>query len=133
MKKIIITCLTLLLAVSIVGCGKKKEESKEFKLRIKESSWSGWSSNYTPEEKTNDYEVEKGKKYTIDSHLEFTITEINKDYIVIETTEAFSEGDKGISLRTDQKEFKIYLDKETRLVTPTMDAGWIYYFTLLNK
>ena len=126
-KRLLLIVLLLVVLLSLTGCKQKSE----FKLTIRESSWSGWSKDYEPEETTNEYEVVLNRKYNVDSgRLQFVIEEINEDNIVIRTTDAFSDNEKGVDLRTDKKVFKIYLDEEKKLQTPTMDAGNIYYFTL---
>ena len=52
MKKITIIILLLIVLITMTGCNK----NQQFKLRIKESSWSGWEENYEPEEVTNEFE-----------------------------------------------------------------------------
>lgn len=127
-KKYIFGILFTLLILITTGCNNK---NYDFKLRIKESSWSGWTQDYEPEEVTNEYEIVLGKKYSINSgNLVFTIKKVNRNYIVIKTTEPFSDNDKGIDLNSNKKEFKVYFEKELELVTPTTDAGDIYYLTL---
>lgn len=37
------------------------------RLRIKQSSWSGWSEDYKPKEIEREYDVNLNKKYVIDS------------------------------------------------------------------
>ena len=126
-KLVLIILLAIAAIVFLTGC----KSNNRFKLEIKESSWSGWSENYKPEETTNDYDVFLDREYSIDSGgLTFVIKEINKDNIVIETTEPFSDKEEGIDLFTKKTEFTIYLDKEIELTTPTMDAGDIYYLKL---
>lgn len=131
MKKTILLALTFIICLlSLTGC--QKNNKSQYKLQIKESSWSGWSEDYKPEEKTKEYEIELDKEYKINGgNLTFTITEINKDNIVIKTTEPFMEDDKG-SLTTKDREFTIYFEKDKKLTTPTTDQGNIYYLTLIK-
>lgn len=135
-RKLIIVFTITIMLITLTGCKNNKKEN--FILEITESSWSGWSEDYKPEEKTNKYNVELNKEYSINPNgmvdgLTFTIKEINKDNIVIETTTAFSDKEEGIDLRSDKKEFTIYLDKEKKLITPTMDAGDIYKIKLIKE
>lgn len=105
------------------------------KLKIRESSWSGWSENYKPREVTNIYDIELNKKYVIDKNEElvFTIEKINDDGIIIKTTEPFSDSKKGIDLFTNKTEFTVSFDEEIELTTPTMDFGCIFYLQLVNQ
>ena len=134
-KRIIIFTVLLAFVFLLTGCNKEKEEEikVDFKLRIKESSWSGWTENYEPKEVTNDYEVVLDKEYSVDSdNFKFKITKINKDSIIIQTESPYSDNEQGIDLKSKKTEFEIFLDKETTLTTPTMDAGRIYYLQLVK-
>ncbi len=134
-KRIIIFTVLLAFVFLLTGCNKEKEEEikVDFKLRIKESSWSGWTENYKPKEVTNDYEVVLDKEYSVDSdYFKFKITKINKDSIIIQTESPYSDKEKGIDLNSKKTEFEIFLDKETELTTPTMDEGRIYYLQLVE-
>ena len=111
-----------------------EENENIFTLKIIESSWSGWSESYEPDEVEKDYDVVLDEDYSINNgDLTFTIEEVNEDNIVIKTTEAFSDTEEGINLNTKKKTFTVYLDEELELTTPTMDAGNIYYLTLAIK
>lgn len=130
MKKYIALCLIVISVVLITGCANKEEQ---LKLRIKESSWSGWIKDYKPKETTNDYEIELDKEYSINSdNLKFTIKEIGKDYIIIKTDKVFSDKESGIDLLSKKTEFKVYLDKETKLTEAQTDEGNIYYLSLVK-
>ncbi len=131
MKKRIIFSVILILSIfMITGCNNNEHN---YKLRITESSWSGWTSDYQPKEVTKEYDVVLGKEYNIDSgNFIFKIKKVRNNSIVIETKEYFSDNEKGIDLRSKKRKFKIYFDKETKLVTPTMDAGNIYYLILVK-
>ena len=131
MKKILYLIIVVFLITFVVGCGTSKEYN--YKLLLKESSWSGWVNDGGIDSKivTNEFDVVLNKEYSaINSDLTFKVIKINKDSIVIKTNQALSDNEEGIDLKSDKTEFKIYLDKETKLETPTMDAGDIYYFTL---
>lgn len=130
MKKVILFCIILFSVVLLTGCGNKKSD---YKLQIKESSWSGWSEDYKPEEKTNEYEIELGKEYVIGGGtLTFKIEKINKNSIEIVTTNPFSSGEGGIDLSTKETKFIVSKDEELKLTTPSMDEGEIYYLKLIK-
>lgn len=121
--------LLLILCLSLTACNKKTD----MKLRIKESSWSGWTEGYEPEERTDDYNVVLGKKYSINSgKFKFKITKINRKYIEIKTETPFSDKNDTVYLNSKKTKFKVYLEKELKLTTPTTDAGDIYYITLIK-
>lgn len=125
------------------------------KLIIKQSSWSGWKTlsqgDHNPQEIENEYDVKLDEKYIIktmeithkidgewvkdtEEILSFIITEINASNIKIHTCQPFSnrDGDK-INLNSSATDFIVEMDKPLRLVTPTMDAGYIFIFTLVEK
>ena len=114
------------------GIDNNSSNNSNFKLKIKESSWSGWKEDYKPKETTKEYDVVLEKEYNISRNLKFVIKKINSDSIVIKTEESFSVSETGVNLNTDKKEFTVYLDKELELRTPTMDAGDIYIFKLVK-
>ena len=132
MKKNIIKIFIIFCAlITITACG-KKEEGKDFKLKVTASSWSSEGRMTTPEEEFT-YDVELDKEYVVKEGslgLTFTVTEINKDTIVIKTEDPFSASEKGVDLSSNKKEFTLEKDKKLRLETPTMDAGGIYTLTL---
>ncbi len=124
------TIILLLAVLVLFGC--KNTKKSDYKLQVIESDWSGWTENYTPEKLTNEFEFELGKEYTLKkTKMTFKVVEINKDNIVIETSEVLSDNEEGIDLNADKKKFTI-TTKETKLETPTMDAGDIYYFQLIK-
>ena len=129
MKKNLLKIFIILCAlITITACGNKKE----LNLKVIATSWSGEQNMQPPEEEFY-YDVKLNEEYTVKEGglgLTFTITEINKDSIVIKTTEPFSEGEEGINLQSKQKEFTIKKGEKIKLTTPTMDAGGIYYFEL---
>ena len=133
MKKSIIFVVLIILAILILTLCKWNGRTYNFKLRIKESSWSGWTENYVPREVTNEYDVVLGKEYSINSdNFTFLIEKIDKDYIIIKTSQPFSDKEDGIDLSTKKTEFTINPNEEKRLETPTMDFGEIYYLTLIK-
>lgn len=128
--KFFILIFSIFFIYFLTGC---KNKEVDFKLQIKESSWSGWSEDYKPKEVTNKYDIVLEKEYKINSdRFIFKIKKINSKSIIIETKDAFSDSKHGINLRTNKKEFEVFLDKEIALTTPTMDAGEIYYLKLVK-
>lgn len=104
-----------------------------FKLQIRESSWSGESENYKPEEVTNEYDIVLRKEYNSNSDgFIFKIIKVNSDSIIIETKDSFSDQENGIDLNSTKKKFKVFFDKELKLITPTMDSGKVYYLKLVK-
>lgn len=120
------------------------------KLIIKQSSWSGWSSDYKPNEIEKEYEIKLNEKYVVkttkisyikdekmveeeEEILSFNISEINEDSIKINTYQVFSDNEDGtVNLHTDKKEFIVTTEKPLELITPTMDYGEIFIFTLIK-
>ena len=120
------------------------------KLIIKQSNWSGWEPDYKPEESENEYQININQKYVIKTStisykkednwvkeekeiLSFDIIEINDDNIKIKTYQPFSDNeDDSVNLYSDKTEFVITVGKPLKLVTPTMDSGEVFVFTLVN-
>ena len=129
MKKSIIRIFILFcVLITITACDSKEK----LNLKVIATSWSSGQNMQAPEEEFY-YDVKLNEEYTVKEGglgLTFTITEINKDSIVIKTTEPFSEGEEGINLQSKQKKFTIKKGEKIKLTTPTMDAGGIYYFEL---
>ena len=114
----------------LVGCSKKESD---FKLQIKESSWSGLSEDYKPNEVTHKYDIVLGKDYNIDNgRFGFKVIKINSDSIIIEMKETYSDDENGIDLNSTKKKFEVFDDKEIKLTSTTMDAGYIYYLKLVK-
>ena len=127
-KNIIRIFIIFCVLITITAC----ESKDKLNLKVIATSWSGEQNMQPPEEEFY-YDVKLNEEYTVKEGglgLTFTITEINKDSIVIKTTEPFSEGEKGIDLYSKQKEFTIKKGEKIKLTTPTMDAGGIYYLEL---
>ncbi len=137
-KKILWVVLLIILGVLIiVGCSNNEYD---YKLQVRESGWSGWAevdkgaSENKTENDINKFDIVLEKEYSTNSgKFVFKITETDDDSITIETDEPYSDNDEGINLRTDKTKFKVYSDKETKLKTPTMDGGYIYYLMLVDS
>ena len=131
MRKRFIICIFLISTIFLlVGCSKKESD---FKLQIKESSWSGLSEDYKSNEVTHKYDIVLGKDYNIDNgRFGFKVIKINSDSIIIETKETYSDDENGIDLNSTKKKFEVFDDKEIKLTSTTMDAGYIYYLKLVK-
>ena len=127
MKKNLIRIFIIFCAlITITACGNKEK----LNLKVTATSWSYGQNMQAPEEEFY-YDVELDEEYTVKEGglgLTFTIVEINKDSIVIKTTDPFYEGDE--SNLNYKKKFTIEKGQKIKLTTPTMDAGGIYYFEL---
>jgi len=127
-------------------------------LKVTKTYWSGWvdpkDSSYTPpKRKTFRYAISLGKeielnrreghgynhegqRYEVVDIFSIKLIEIGSDSVTIETSQPMSTTNKetgGISLMTNDKIFTITGTEELELVTPTMDAGDIYIFQLVDK
>lgn len=119
------------------------------KLKIIESSWSGWS-NDKPKEIEREYDIKLNEKYIIKTEFvsykkenewvkeerevfSFNIVDINDSSIRIHTFQPFSDNGNGtINLRSDKKEFIVTSEKPLELTTPTTDAGKIFILSLIK-
>ena len=120
------------------------------KLRIKQTSWSGWSKDRKSEEFVKEYDINLNEKYVIktlttsykkDDELveeekevfSFDVIEIKQNSIKIHTYQPFSDNQDGtVNLNSDKKEFIISEEKSLKLITPTMDYGEIFVITLVK-
>lgn len=127
MKKAILVLIAFCAIFIITGCGK---QTSDLKLKVVATTWSGESPGKAPEEEFT-YDIVLDKEYVVKEGglgLTFTITKINDDSIVIETTDSFSYDDSGLT--TTKKKFTVKKGETLKLETPTMDAGGIYYLSL---
>ena len=123
----------------------KSSATNQKKIKIISSSWSGWSEDYEPEETESYCEIKLHEKCTVKTRmhsttdseeweekdvLSFEVTSINEDSIDIHTFQAFSDNEEGIDLRSDKQDFTIKFDETLELITPTMDAGDIFTFSI---
>lgn len=123
----------------------KSSATNQKKIKIISSSWSGWSEDYEPEETESYCEIKLHEKCTVKTRmhsttdseereekdvLSFEVTSINEDSIDIHTFQPFSDNEEGIDLRSDKQDFTIKFDETLELITPTMDAGDIFTFSI---
>ena len=131
MRKVLFICIIFTLVIVLTGCN----NYNKFKLTIKEKTWSGEiHEGYENKEKTEEFDIVLNKKYNFESNFNgnftFIVKELNKDNIIIETEEPYSDTNNGIDLSSSKTVFTIYKGKETRIDTITMDAGATYYLVL---
>ena len=118
--------------------------SEATRIKIISSSWSGWSANYQPTETESYCELTLHEKCIVktvevsdadgneweEEVLAFEITNINTDGVEIRTTQAFSDREDGIDLRSEKTDFVITASEPLKLKTPTMDAGDVFTLSL---
>lgn len=120
------------------------------RLKILESSWSGWLVDYKSKEIEKEYDIKLNEKYVIkttkqsyvkdnkcveeeEEIFSFKIIEINNCSIKIRTFQSFSDNDDNtVNLLSDKKEFIVTNEKPLKLTTPTMDAGEIFILSLIK-
>lgn len=141
MKKVLPIVLALGLVFVFNGCsrGELKEvdpaSTKSPYLHVVTSSWSGWSSDYKPEEVDYYFEVQKGCGYgfpeVIGHEVAFTIVGVGESGITIRFNEELSVLKDGkINLSGFTNTYDVAFGETVEVVTPSMDEGAIYTFTL---
>ena len=113
------------------GCGLVADEPDPVPLTIVWSDWSGWS-EAQGSENSRDMQATKGKSVRLDDELEVTFTDIAEDSVEIRTSDHMSPKSEGggIDLNSTQTEFTVERGETLEIVTPTMDAGTTYEFTI---
>lgn len=131
MKKAISCVLALMFIVCAFSGCQKLSGSREVKITVKSSEWTGWVDAATPEETEKSYTVKSGDVIQLGGvfELEATVVKITKNSIEIKTNHPMSAGESGIDVMTEETKFTIPRDARLRLVTPTVDSGDIFVFT----
>ena len=112
---------------------------ENLKLKVVESSWSEWPRDYKPKEKESLFDIRLATKYSVGSPnmiggcFVFEITNIDDNGITIHTEQSYYGGENGIDLLDDRHDFVITAEKPLKLKTLTMDAGAIYYLSLVGE
>ena len=130
-KNLFLILLIFIFLITATSCGKKSENNLH--LTVYATHWASTDHMQAPEEEFYFDNLKVNEKYVVEEGsfvLTFTVTEINENSIVIKTTEPFSEGENGINLNSNQKEFTIERGGQIKLTTPSMDAGGIYKLRL---
>lgn len=132
MKRIIIgISIAAVLAGVIAACLiLKPQEAVE--IKIEETNWCN-EPGYVPTEQTRTYEVKSGDIIKCGglSDLEVTVSRISKNSVKIKTNTPMSNSEESyVDLEASGTRFTISKDKPLRLVTPTLDAGDIYVFSI---
>lgn len=134
MKRIIIGISIVAVFVSIITVYLIFRPSKTAQISIVETNWSG-EKDYVPTEQTKTYEVKSGESIWCGGivNLEVTVSKISNDSVTIETNTPMSNIDEPyVNLDADKTHFTIQKNKSLRLVTPTLDAGDTYIFSILE-
>ena len=148
-EKEILLDMILELKNAIKETDKNVENVKNMNIFIEESSWGrGNKSSKVIKHKykinLNQRYVVKTKEYTfidqedfkikreVKEFFAFIIKEIGDDYIIIRTNRPMkNKKNGGIFLGTQTIDFKIKVNEVTKLVTPTMDFGYIFKISLV--
>ena len=136
MKKVIIGIIIFVVALLLVGLYitllNRKEEAT---IKITETYWAGEKDFKDNDPLTMDYTVKKGDKIKakrFDTGYVFTIEKITKKAVYIKSNKPISGNEEGISLRTKQTKYVIEKGKKLELTEPSMDAGNIYIFEIVE-
>lgn len=144
MKKVLHVVLMLGIVLLLSGCSKGELESvdktdlKAPYLHVLTSSWSGWSSDYEPKEIDYYFELKKEHSYSFPENIgyevAFTIVDVGDSGITIRFSEKLATSENGrINLSDLSDTYDISFDETLQVVTPTMDEGAKYIFTLHKK
>ncbi len=134
MKRIIIGISIVVVLAGAITAHLIFRPSKTAQIAIVETNWSG-EKDYVPTEQTKTYEVKSGDVIRCGEimDLEVTVSKISNDSVTIETNTPMSSIEEPyVNLEADETRFTIPKDKSLRLVTPTLDAGDIYIFSILE-
>lgn len=134
MKRIIIAIFIVAVLAGVITAYLIFRPSKTAQIAITETGWVG-EEGYVPTEQTKTYEVKSGDVIRCGEmvDLEVTVSKISNDSVTIETNTPMSNREEPyVNLKADETRFTIKKDKSLRLVTPTMDAGDIYIFSILE-
>ena len=112
------------------------------KLKIVESSWSGWTPDYKSEDYETEYELELNKKYIVDTWIRrvchedveefsFEILEIFDSYIKIHTFQDYLGHNALNHNEYGSNEFLVVKGEILELSENKKDAGKIYKLFLL--
>ena len=135
MKNTIIKFISILMFLCLlVGC-----ENRKVSVKVVVTYWNGWDSEYVSPVEEHEFEFEESKSYEIpanfgDFQLVVTITKISDTEITITTNEAMCISENGSMNLTEAKlNFTIAIDEGLKLVTPTLDEGAYYEFSVNPK
>lgn len=134
MKRIIIGVSIVAILAGLVTVYLFFSPSKTAQIEIVETDWVG-ERGYVPTEQTKTYEVKSGDviRFRGIVDLEVTVSKISNDSVIIETNTPMSDREEPyVNLQADETRFTIKKGKPLRLVTPTLDTGDIYIFSILK-
>lgn len=134
MKSATINLIISILILSLTSCTSGFDSAE---LKIVFQDWSGDSEGYVPKKSEETYTVSVGDTIDLGGCCDLTVTvdSISNKGISITTSVPMSvKSKKGtINLLTDEINFFIDKDEQLKLVTPTMDRGYIYYFDYIQS
>lgn len=103
-------------------------------LVIEQTDWAG-EKDFIPTGQTKTYEVKTGDVIACGGclNLEVRVLMISPQSVAIETNTPMSSGEAPyVNLQSGETHFTIRKDEPLRLVTPTMDQGDIFAFSILQ-
>lgn len=133
-RKMLIGIAVVAVLVGVIAACWIFRPAKAAQIAIVETNWSG-EKDYEPTEQTITYEVKPGDVIQCGGMADFevTILKISNDSVTIETNMPMSSAQAPyVNLKTDETHFTISKNESLRLVTPTLDAGDIYTFSILE-
>ena len=135
-KYIIVGILVFIVAIALGGLYISLLNKKEqVTLKVIEKYWIGEKDFKDNDPLAITYTVKKGDKIKakrFDTGYVFTIEKITKNAVYIKSNKPISGTDKGVDLRTKETEYVIKSGKKLELTEPSMDAGNIYIFEIVE-
>ncbi len=135
MKKV----LLILVLIVLIGLGGfylvLLNTKEEVTVKIIERYWAGEKGFKDLDPLMMDYTVKKGdviKAKRFNNGYEFTIKKITKNAVYITSNKPISGEEDGVDLNTKQKDYVIKIGKKLELTEPSMDAGSIYVFEIVE-
>lgn len=134
MKRIIcILAAVALMALAAVGLTLRPPET--VLLVIEQTDWAG-EKDFVPTGQTKTCEVKTGDVISCGGclDLEVRVLIMSSESVMIETSAPMSSREAPyVDLLSEQTHFLVRKDKPLRLATPTMDAGDIFIFSILQQ
>lgn len=134
MKRVIIVISIVAVLAGVITAYLIFRPSKTAQIAILETNWSG-EKDYVPTEQATTYRVKSGDVIRCGGIVDFevTVSKISNDSVTIKTNTPMSSIEEPyVDLDADETRFTLPNDKSLRLVTPTLDAGDIYIFSILK-
>lgn len=132
MKRII--CISVAVALAVLAAVRLVFRPPEtVQIAIEHTHWAG-EKDFVPTHKSETYEVRPGDVIRCGGYLdlEVAVKEISSTSVTIETNTPMSSNEESLDLLNYKTRFTIQNDEPLCLVTPTMDAGDIFVFSILQ-